>query len=93
VQLGDIIAHNMPDTKNELIKRLDQLMGQSLIDPKVSKRFLGPETRQETLEEFDFNKNEIKIIMNLNKFETIEGFGRKAYEAFGISSDMGKERK
>lgn len=83
----------MPDTNIKLIKRLDQLMGQSLIDPKVSKHFLDPETRQETLEEFDFNKNEIKTIMNLDKFETIEGFGKKAYEAFGISSIMGKERK
>jgi len=92
MQQGDIIAHNMPDTENELIKRLDQLMGQSLIDSKVSKRFLDSKTKQETLEEFGFKENEIKEIMSL-EFKDIESFAKEAYEAFGISSDMGKERK
>lgn len=82
----------MPNTKDELIKRLDRLMGQSMIDSNVSKHFLDPKTRQETLEEFDFEEDEIRKIMDL-EFEDIEGFGRKAFEVFGISSDMGKERK
>ena len=92
MQQGDIIAHNMPDTENELIKRLDQLMGQSLIDSKVSKRFLDSKTKQETLEEFGFKENEIKEIMSL-EFKDIESFAKKVYEAFEIPSDMGKERK
>ena len=58
MQQGDIIAHNMPDTKNELIKRLDRLMGQSIIDPNLLKHFFNPNKRQETLEEFDFKENE-----------------------------------
>jgi hypothetical protein len=92
MQQSDIIAHNMPDAKNELIKRLDQLTGQGLISSKVLKRFLDPETKQKTLEEFDFKEDEIEEIMGL-EFEDIEGFAKEAYEAFGISSDMGKERK
>jgi len=84
----------MPDTKNELIKRLDRLMGQSIIEPSVLKHFMNPNTKQETLEEFGFEKDEINKIMSLEfKDNDIEDFGRKAYEAFGISSDMGKERK
>jgi len=82
----------MPDTENKLIKRLDRLMGQSLIDSQTSKHLLDPKTREETLEEYNFEENEIREIMNLD-FESIEDFGRKVYEAFNISSDMGKERK
>ena len=82
----------MSNTENELIKKLNRLMGQSLIDPRTSKHFLNPETREATLEKYNFEENEIKEIMNL-EFESIEGFGKKAYEVFGISSDMGKERK
>ena len=82
----------MPETENTLIKKLDRLIGQSIITPNISKRFLDPKTRQKTLEKFNFEENEIREIMNL-EFESIEDFGKKAYEAFGISSDMGKERK
>jgi hypothetical protein len=92
MQPDDIIARNMPDTKSELIKRLDQLMGQSIIDSKVSKRFLDSKTKQETLEEFGFKENEIKEIMSL-EFKDIESFVKKVYEAFEIPSDMSKERK
>ena len=92
MQPGDIIAHNMSDTKDELIKKLDKLLGESIIDPNILKRLLNPETRQETLEEFSFSEDEINTMMDL-KSENIEGFGRKALEVFEIPSGIGKERR
>jgi hypothetical protein len=82
----------MSSTNDELIKKLDMLLGESIIDPKILKCLLNPKTRQETLEEFSFSEDEINTMMGLES-ENIEGFGRKALEAFGIPLDIGKERK
>jgi len=82
----------MSDTKDELIKKLDKLLGESIINTDILKHLLNPETRQVILEEFSFSEDEINTMMDLES-ESIEGFGRKALEAFGIPIDIGKERK